>query len=49
MYLPDAERVFLAGDFKNWDVVSLRMKKDGDGFWEANIDLTPEDMNIVSG
>ena len=41
LYLPDAERVFLAGDFNNWDVVTLPMKKDGDGFWEANIDLTP--------
>lgn len=38
--MPDAEAVFLAGDFNNWDVVSLPMKKDGDGFWEANIDLT---------
>lgn len=41
LYLPDAEKVFLAGDFNNWDVVSLPMKKAGDGFWEANIDLTP--------
>ena len=41
LYLPDAERVFLAGDFNNWDVVSLPMKKGADGFWEATIDLTP--------
>jgi 1,4-alpha-glucan branching enzyme len=41
LYLPDAERVFLTGDFNNWDVVSLPMKKDGHGTWEANIDLPP--------
>lgn len=41
LYLPEAKRVFLAGDFNNWDVVSLPMRKEGDGFWEANIDLTP--------
>ncbi len=41
LYFPDAERVSLAGDFNNWDIVSLPMKKDGDGFWEANVDLLP--------
>ncbi len=37
--LPDAERVFLAGDFNNWDVVSTPMKKNGNGIWETSIDL----------
>ncbi len=41
LYLPEVERVCLAGDFNNWDVISLPMKKEDDGFWEANIDLTP--------
>ena len=41
LYLPDAERVFLAGDFNNWDFVSLPMKRDGDGIWETHIDLPP--------
>ncbi len=41
LYLPDVERVSLAGDFNDWDVISLPMKKDGDGIWKANIDLTP--------
>ncbi len=41
LYLPDAEKVFLAGDFNNWDVVNLPMRKDVDGSWETNIDLTP--------
>ncbi len=41
LYLPDAERVFLAGDFNNWDVLTLPMKKNGAGFWQTNIDLTP--------
>ena len=40
-HFPDVERIFLAGDFNNWDVVSLPMKKHGDGIWEANIDLAP--------
>jgi len=41
LHLPDVERVFLAGDFNNWDVVSLAMKEDGDGIWRAKIDLAP--------
>ncbi len=41
LYHPRAEGVFLAGDFNNWNVVSLPMKKDGDGFWEANVILPP--------
>ncbi len=40
-YLPDADTVSLAGDFNNWDAVSLPMRKNGDGFWEAKIDLRP--------
>jgi len=41
LYLPDVQRVFLTGDFNNWNVGNLPMKKDGDGLWQANIDLTP--------
>ena len=38
----EAERVFLAGDFNNWDVHNLPMKKDNKGTWEASLALTPE-------
>ena len=37
MYAPEAEKVFLAGDFNNWDIDTLPMKKN------------PEGMNTVSG
>ena len=39
LYAPDAERVFLAGDFNNWDVHNLPMKKDNKGTWEASFAL----------
>ncbi len=41
MHLPSAKGVFLAGEFNNWDAVSLPMKKEGDGFWAAKISLKP--------
>jgi 1,4-alpha-glucan branching enzyme len=28
LYAPEAEKVFLTGDFNNWDVDNLPMKKD---------------------
>jgi hypothetical protein len=31
----------LAGDFNNWDVNNLPMKKDNKGTWEASFALTP--------
>jgi len=39
LYAPEAERVFLAGDFNNWDVKNLPMKKDNKGTWEASFAL----------
>jgi len=48
-YFPDAERVFLAGDFNNWDVVSLPMKKTDDGSWRPLSTWRPEGTNTVSG
>jgi 5'-AMP-activated protein kinase regulatory beta subunit len=41
LYAPEAERVFLAGDFNNWDVNILPMKKDNKGTWEASFALPP--------
>ncbi len=39
LYVPEAERVSLAGDFNNWDVDKLPMKKDKKGTWEASFVL----------
>jgi 1,4-alpha-glucan branching enzyme len=41
LYAPEAERVFLAGDFNSWDVANLPMKKDNKGTWEAIFTLPP--------
>ncbi len=41
LYAPEAERVILAGDFNNWDVNNLLMKKDKKGAWEASFALSP--------
>lgn len=41
LYAPEAERVFLAGDFNNWDVNNLPMKKGKKGTWEVNFGLPP--------
>ncbi len=41
LYFPEAERVSLVGDFNNWNILSLPMKKFRDGFWETSIDLPP--------
>jgi 1,4-alpha-glucan branching enzyme len=38
---PEAERVFLAGDFNNWDVDNLLMKRDKKGTWIASFALPP--------
>ncbi len=37
----EAERVFLAGDFNNWDVKNLPMKNAKKGTWEASFPLSP--------
>ena len=41
LYAPEADRVFLAGDFNNWDIDNLPMKKDKKGTWEASFVLPP--------
>jgi 1,4-alpha-glucan branching enzyme len=40
-YAPEANEVFLAGEFNHWDTQSLLMKKDKDGFWKTKIKLSP--------
>ena len=39
LYVPEAERVFLAGDFNNWEFDNLLMKRDKKGAWEATVTL----------
>ncbi len=41
LYAPEAERVFLAGDFNQWDVDNLLMKKDKKGTWKTSFTLAP--------
>ena len=49
LHAPEAERVFLAGDFNHWDVHGLPMKRDNKGTWEVSFVLPPEGVNTVSG
>src|SRR5689334_23215033 len=37
---PDAEQVFLAGDFNDWDPTSHPMKRQPDGGWLLAVPLT---------
>jgi len=41
LYAPEAARAFLAGDFNNWDVDNLPMKRDNKGTWEVRFALPP--------
>jgi 1,4-alpha-glucan branching enzyme len=41
LYALEAQRVALAGDFNDWNVNTLPMKKDSEGNWRANIALPP--------
>ena len=41
MFAPEAERVFLAGNFNNWDVNKIPMKKANKGTWEVSFALPP--------
>jgi len=38
---PDAQKVYLAGDFNNWDTSASLMKKDKKGVWKATVTLMP--------
>lgn len=37
--VPDAQFVFLVGDFNNWDTSSNPMKKGKDGLWKTELKL----------
>ncbi len=34
-----ADRIFVAGDFNNWDFAATPMRQDRDGIWRAALDL----------
>jgi 1,4-alpha-glucan branching enzyme len=38
---PEANDVFLAGDFNNWNPETLPMEKDDDGVWKRTLKLDP--------
>ena len=38
---PQAESVFIAGDFNDWNPASHPMKKDKKGVWKASFDVVP--------
>jgi 1,4-alpha-glucan branching enzyme len=40
-HFPEAKEVFLAGDFNSWDFRSFHLEKDGNGDWEAKLNLLP--------
>jgi len=39
--VPEAQNVFLAGDFNGWDTHSHPLKKDSKGAWKIGINLKP--------
>ena len=41
MVAPEAQNVFLAGDFNSWDISSHPLKKASKGNWKTNIKLMP--------
>ena len=40
-YGPNADAVFLAGDFNEWNTQKHSMKKNADGLWEKTIYVFP--------
>ena len=38
---PEAKGVFLVGDFNGWDPQSIPLEKNGNGSWEAKLNLYP--------
>jgi len=38
---PDAQEVFLAGSFNDWNPSTIRMERESDGSWIAMVPLTP--------
>lgn len=40
-YAPGANEVFVAGTFNDWNPASIRMEREADGSWIANVKLAP--------
>ncbi len=40
-YAPDAQEVFVAGEFDQWDTSNNKMRRFRDGFWRKKIKLQP--------
>ncbi len=38
---PEALKVYLAGDFNDWDTSANAMKKDKKGLWKTTVSLKP--------
>jgi 1,4-alpha-glucan branching enzyme len=38
---PEAQEVYLAGEFNNWDTRAHPMKKDKNGIWKITLSLNP--------
>jgi len=38
---PDATKVYLSGEFNNWDTSANPMKKDKKGVWKTSLTLRP--------
>ena len=38
----EAQSVFLAGSFNDWDPTRLSMERQGDGSWRAELELAPD-------
>ncbi|CAN5848446.1 hypothetical protein BH11PLA1_BH11PLA1_14710 [soil metagenome] len=40
-FLPQAHSVALVGDFTNWKAAPIAMRREGRGWWIAELDLPP--------
>ena len=45
-YHRHAKRVFIAGDFNNWQENQLFMTRDKNGYWSASIKLPPGEFKF---
>ncbi len=41
LYAPKAKKIFLTGDFNQWNTQSLPMKRDKKGIWKLKTPLSP--------
>jgi len=40
-HAPDAKSVYLSGEFNNWDIQSIPMKKENGKEWKITVNLAP--------